>query len=59
MNGYLGNVKATADSFVDGWLKTGDIGTVDKHGKIFVVDRSKVSLPFQRFTLTEASLTRS
>ena len=51
MNGYLGNARATADSFVDGWLKTGDIGTVDKHGKIFVVDRSKVRIPTAKYPL--------
>ena len=45
MNGYLGNQRATADSFFDGWLKTGDVGTVDKHGRIFVVDRQKVRRP--------------
>ena len=43
MSGYLGNPKASADSFVDGWLKTGDVGTVDKLGRIFIVDRQKVS----------------
>lgn len=42
MNGYHGNPKATADSFIDGWLKTGDIGRVDKQGRIFIVDRQKV-----------------
>lgn len=42
MNGYHGNPKATADSFIDGWLKTGDIGRFDKHGRIFIVDRQKV-----------------
>ena len=42
MTGYLGSPRATADSFVDGWLKTGDIGTVDTQGRIFVVDRQKV-----------------
>lgn len=45
MNGYHGNPKATADSFIDGWLKTGDIGRVDKQGRIFIVDRQKVWHP--------------
>lgn len=45
MNGYLGNPKASADSFIDGWLKTGDIGRVDKQGRIFIVDRQKVWQP--------------
>lgn len=45
MNGYLGNPKASGDSFIDGWLKTGDIGRVDKQGRIFIVDRQKVRNP--------------
>lgn len=46
MNGYLGNPKASAESFIDGWLKTGDVGTIDKQGRIFIVDRAKVRLRF-------------
>lgn len=45
MNGYLGNPKASEDAFIDGWLRTGDIGTVDEQGRIFIVDRQKVSHP--------------
>ena len=43
MSGYLDNPRATADSFVDGWLRTGDVGLFDKSGRLFVVDRAKVS----------------
>ena len=42
MNGYLGNTKATKEAFIDEWLKTGDVGTVDKAGRIYIVDRQKV-----------------
>lgn len=54
MSGYLGNKRATADSFVDGWLKTGDVGTFDSNGRIFVVDRQKVrgcSIPRELYQL--------
>ncbi len=43
MNGYFGNPNATAEAFEGGWLKTGDIGTIDEQGRIFIVDRQKVS----------------
>ena len=41
MTGYWNNPKATAETFVDGWLRTGDIGTQDEDGNITVVDRLK------------------
>lgn len=28
----------------NGWLKTGDVATIDKGGKIYIVDRKKVCL---------------
>ena len=31
----------TPDKFHDGWLRTGDVGTVDEHGYIHLTDRSK------------------
>ncbi|MCJ1422163.1 hypothetical protein MMC29_000042 [Sticta canariensis] len=56
MNGYLGNPKASADSFVDGWLKTGDIGRVDKQGRIFIVDRQKDLIKVRGWQVSPAEL---
>ncbi len=38
---YLNNPEATAKTFADGWMATGDIGYVDDDGFIFIVDRAK------------------
>ena len=45
MSGYLGDANATANAFIDGWLRTGDVGMVDEKGHIFIVDRAKVRNP--------------
>ena len=39
MSGYLGNPEATAKALRDGWLHTGDIGYIDAHGNLHVLDR--------------------
>lgn len=42
MQGYYKNPEATAATFTaDGFLKTGDLGVVDKAGNIFIKGRSK------------------
>lgn len=39
--GYLHNPTATAETFKDGWLHTGDVGYLDAEGLIHVEDRIK------------------
>ena len=39
--GYYENPEATAETFRDGWLFTGDMGYMDDDGYLFVVERKK------------------
>ena len=39
--GYWEDPEATARVLVDGWLRTGDIATVDHDGYLYLVDRAK------------------
>lgn len=42
MRGYYKNMQATDNIFTtDGWMRTGDIGIVDKNGNVFLRGRSK------------------
>ncbi|MFB6465276.1 long-chain-fatty-acid--CoA ligase [Cytobacillus sp. Hz8] len=41
MLGYWKNEQATMETIRDGWLHTGDMGTVDEYGMVDIVDRKK------------------
>jgi long-chain acyl-CoA synthetase len=41
VRGYWRNPKATAETFVDGWLRTGDIARLDDEGFCYILDRAK------------------
>ena len=41
MSGYLNNESATKNTLKNGWLYTGDMGSIDKYGVLTLKDRSK------------------
>lgn len=41
IRGYWNRPEATAETIVDGWLRSGDIGWIDDEGFVYVSDRAK------------------
>jgi acyl-CoA synthetase (AMP-forming)/AMP-acid ligase II len=39
--GYWNKPEQTAETFVDGWLHSGDLARIDDDGRVYVVDRKK------------------
>jgi len=41
VRGYWNKPEASADTFVDGWVRTGDLARLDAEGFCFIIDRAK------------------
>ena len=57
MKGYLNHPEATADTITpDGWLRTGDIGSVGPDGNFAIVDRMKELIKYKGYQVAPAEL---
>jgi acyl-CoA synthetase (AMP-forming)/AMP-acid ligase II len=54
--GYLGDEAATRETFVDGWLRTGDQGAMDEEGMIHILDRIKEMIKVKGIGVAPAEL---
>ncbi|KAG1784944.1 uncharacterized protein HD556DRAFT_1522138 [Suillus plorans] len=54
--GYANNLEATKETFVNGWLRTGDEVMMNRKGEIVVLDRLKEMLKVRGFQVAPAEL---
>ncbi|KAI0657466.1 acetyl-CoA synthetase-like protein [Cubamyces menziesii] len=54
--GYLDNPQATAETFKDGWVYTGDEGYVNEAKELFIIDRIKELIKVRGFQVAPAEL---
>ena len=55
MAGYLPE-EATAEAFVDGWYRTGDVGWVEPEGWVHLTDRAKEMIKVKGFQVAPAEI---
>ncbi|KAK9120018.1 hypothetical protein Scep_018111 [Stephania cephalantha] len=57
MKGYVGDEEATASALDDeGWLKTGDLGYIDRDGFVYIIDRLKELIKYKSYQVPPAEL---
>ena len=56
MKGYYNNPEATAQTLVNGWLRTGDLAWKDEEGYVFIVDRLKEVIKCKGFQVPPAEI---
>ena len=57
VSGYLNAPEQTAEAFIDGWLRSGDIG-VCEDGRLKIVDRKKAMILVSGFNVIRTRLKR-
>jgi len=53
---YANNEQASKETFIDGWVRTGDEGFIDEEGNFFVTDRIKEIFKVKGFQVAPAEL---
>jgi acyl-CoA synthetase (AMP-forming)/AMP-acid ligase II len=56
MKGYYNNPEATAQTLVNGWLRTGDLAWKDEEGYVYIVDRLKEVIKCKGFQVPPAEI---
>ncbi|KZP07131.1 amp dependent CoA ligase [Athelia psychrophila] len=54
--GYANNAQATGETFVDGWVRTGDEVRFDEQGELWIVDRLKELIKVRGFQVAPSEL---
>ena len=56
MRGYWGDDELTRSRVIDGWVRTGDIGRLDKNGYLYILDRADDMIVSGGFNIWPAEL---
>lgn len=56
MLSYKDNEKATNETLVDGWLRTGDVAILEEDGSVRIVDRYKELIKYKGYQVAPAEL---